>query len=348
MILYETTISPVFLKEKSLEIFTSDNGLDPFLLRIRKEIDSFFVDVSMDMSFTANRKSVSSMAHKIARSKTMLDEAGKELTTKLKEMPKKVDAERKRMRELLDDWKEEVREPLTKWELAEEVRVNEIKSRIDSLDYSNSTILSNVNEIEAHLDILKNINIDDSFCEFKEKAESRKNKSILFLQEQLEKRILFEAEEAERNRIEKERLAEEERKAEDVRLEREKRICEEAKRLAEKEADILANRAKQEYERRELELKYSAEKAKREALEAKEKSKRIEEETEKRIKLEADEKARKEQEELKKREEDRENRLKITKSIIDDFISIGFDLETSKKICSHIQSGDIAHVKVVY
>ncbi len=111
----ETQLAIVPPKETALQVFQQANGLDPYLQQIRAEIDSFVPDVSTKKG----RDAIASIAHKVARSKTALDNVGKELVAELKEIPKKIDAERKRMRDTLDAWKDEVRAPLNEWEQAE-------------------------------------------------------------------------------------------------------------------------------------------------------------------------------------------------------------------------------------
>ena len=102
----------------ALAIFTATNGLDPYLDKIREEIDAFVPDLTS----ADGRKDIASIAYKVAKSKTALDKTGKALVSRLKEQPKLVDAERKRMRVLLDLWREEVRRPLAEWEDAEQIR----------------------------------------------------------------------------------------------------------------------------------------------------------------------------------------------------------------------------------
>lgn len=62
------------------------------------------------------------MAHKVARSKTYIDNAGKDLVAELKALPKQIDESRRVVRERLDALKDEVRRPLTEWE-AEQDRI---------------------------------------------------------------------------------------------------------------------------------------------------------------------------------------------------------------------------------
>ena len=73
-------------KENALEVYQKQNGLDPFLEQIKKEIDSFVPDVTTKKG----RDAIASMAYKVAKSKTALDDVGKELVADLKELPKRL------------------------------------------------------------------------------------------------------------------------------------------------------------------------------------------------------------------------------------------------------------------
>ncbi len=94
----------------------SESGLDPILEEITEHVKS----LDADLSTAKGRKEIASMAHKVAKSKTYLDELGKDLVAGQKATIKKVDGERKRMRDYLDNLKAEVRKPLTEWEEAEQ------------------------------------------------------------------------------------------------------------------------------------------------------------------------------------------------------------------------------------
>ena len=91
-------------KETALQVYTTPAGLDPYLAKIKDELDAFVPDVSCKKG----RDAIASIAYKVAKGKTALDNIGKELVAELKDVPKKIDAERKRMRDLLDQWKDEV------------------------------------------------------------------------------------------------------------------------------------------------------------------------------------------------------------------------------------------------
>ena len=73
-----------------------------------------------DVTTKKGRDAIASMAHKVARSKTYIDNAGKALVAELKALPKQIDESRRVVRERLDALKDEVRRPLTEWEAEQE------------------------------------------------------------------------------------------------------------------------------------------------------------------------------------------------------------------------------------
>lgn len=76
----EMQLAEVPPKETALQVYSSANGLDPFLQKIREEIDGFVPDVTT----RKGREAIASIAYKVARSKTALDNVGKELVAELK------------------------------------------------------------------------------------------------------------------------------------------------------------------------------------------------------------------------------------------------------------------------
>jgi hypothetical protein len=68
-----------------------------------------------DITTKSGREECKSLAYKIARFKTTVDDAGKELVAERKREVKEVDRLRKVMRDGLDEIKTDVRAPLTAW-----------------------------------------------------------------------------------------------------------------------------------------------------------------------------------------------------------------------------------------
>jgi len=95
-------------------LFTGD-GMD----RILKEIETKAMAHVPDVSTDTGRKDIGSLAHKVARSKTLIDDMGKDVVADWKKKAKAIDEHRKTAREFLDDLKARVRQPLTDWEVIE-------------------------------------------------------------------------------------------------------------------------------------------------------------------------------------------------------------------------------------
>lgn len=112
----EVTDLVVIEKQNAMAVFTTKEQLDPIIEAIEKEARSLVPDVSTKKG----RDAIASMAHKVARSKTYIDNAGKDLVAELKALPKQIDESRRIVRERLDALKDEVRRPLTEWEAEQE------------------------------------------------------------------------------------------------------------------------------------------------------------------------------------------------------------------------------------
>lgn len=112
----EVTDLVVIEKSSAMAVFTNNEQLDPIIEKIEKEDRSLVPDVSTKKG----RDAIASMAHKVARSKTYIDNAGKDLVAELKALPKQIDESRRIVRERLDALKDEVRRPLTEWEAEQE------------------------------------------------------------------------------------------------------------------------------------------------------------------------------------------------------------------------------------
>ena len=126
-----------------MDVLIKINELKPELLfsektddmtKLIEQINDTAKSFAFDVGKVKDRKEIASLAHKVARSKTALDELGKTHVATLKEKVKLVDAKRKIMRDELDVLKEEVRAPLTEFENREKVRVRAIKDKIIVLE----------------------------------------------------------------------------------------------------------------------------------------------------------------------------------------------------------------------
>jgi len=344
------TIEPV----NALAVFTNAEKVDPILAAIRQIVAEFEADVAT----AKGRKEITSIAHKVAQSKTYLDGIGKKLTDEYKEIPKKIDANRKRIRDELDALKDEVRRPLTEWEEAEKARVQGIKDRIEVIR-QHAGMSEDSHMVTAAIGRLEAIAIDESFAEFVAEAAQVKDKSLMILRNELEFCRKREAEAAELVRLREEAAK---REAED----RDRRIADVASAKAGLEAQEWAAREKAEAERkakeerdaaerRELELKLAAERAEREKREAIEKAERDAQAAILAAQRQRDEEERRRQEEVARanaeadrRREDQINRDRIHSEIRDYLMSEGLPQSNAAAVVSLLASGSIPHVEVRY
>ncbi|HBW3458632.1 TPA: hypothetical protein MEY84_003079 [Klebsiella pneumoniae] len=269
----------VIEKKNAMAVFTNNDQLDPLIEAIEKEARSLVPDVTTKKG----RDAIASMAHKVARSKTYIDNAGKDLVAELKALPKQIDESRRVVRERLDALKDEVRRPLTEWE-AEQERIkaeeamNALHAEALAMNEEFDRQLAARIESDHEMALLMNDAFDREQAEKKEEAERQRiarEEEIKRLAEEKAKREAAEQAQREidaaaaREReaiLAKERAEREQREAAE-RAEREKQAAVEAeRRKAQEEADRIRREAEQREQARLAEEKRKAdEQARREA-----------------------------------------------------------------------------------
>lgn len=352
----KTEIATVPTKENALAVFSAAQGLDPYLAQIRAEIDGFTPDVST----AKGREAIGSIAYNVARSKTALDNIGKELVAELKDIPKKIDAERKRMRDLLELWKDEVRRPLTEWEQADEARKAKLQNGIDWFKLrTNENADLDAEELKTSLAKVQSIVVGEKWEEFEAEAHRAKSAAIESLTAQLAKREKFEADQAE---LAKHRAEAEAREQKD----REERIAREAadkarteaEEKAQRERDAEAQRVRDEQaaaERRELDLKLQAERAEREKLEANQRAEQAERDSAAKAEAaaqaerqrQADEKAEQDRA-TKARESDNAHKGAVMRAAKEAFIGMNISEELAKAVVLKIARGEVPNVTISF
>jgi hypothetical protein len=351
----EQTALATIPKESALSVFSVPLGLDPYLAKIREEIDTF----TPDLSTKKGRDAIASIAFKVAKSKTYLDGVGKELVDELKQVPAKVDAERKRMRDLLDAWKNEVRQPLTEWEAAEEARILEHKRVIVWLATFLTPSDLSAADVQAQLDEVSALEISEAMQEFEAETARAKDAALTALRSRLEVRQKHEAEQEELARhraeeVERERIAREQQIAREA-TERAER---EAEQRAQDERDATVKReaeAKAAADKRELELKLEAEASQRRELEAKQRAEQAEREAEAKaeqaaqavIQRQADEEAA-EKRAAAAREADTKHKAAINREAMAAFMVGGMTEECAKQAVTLIARRAIPHIAITY
>lgn len=223
------------------------------------------------------------MAHKVARSKTYIDNAGKAPVAELKALPKQIDESRRVVRERLDALKDEVRRPLTEWEAEQErikaeeamnalhveaLAMNEefdrqLAARIES-DHEMAMLMNDAFDREqadkaaeaerqriAHEEEIKRMAAAAAAREVEQRAPREREEAA-----HREAVLKAQAEQAERDRIAAEKKAEADKQA----------AIEAERRKAQEEADRIRREAEQREQARPAEEKRKAdEQARREA-----------------------------------------------------------------------------------
>lgn len=269
----------VIEKKNAMAVFTNNDQLDPLIEAIEKEARSLVPDVTTKKG----RDAIASMAHKVARSKTYIDNAGKDLVAELKALPKQIDESRRIVRERLDALKDEVRRPLTEWEAEQErIKAEEAMNalHVEALAMNEEFDRQLAARIESdhEMALLMNDAFDREQAEKKAEAERQRiarEEEIKRLAEEKAKREAAEQAQREidaaaaREReaiLAKERAEREQREAAE-RAEREKQAAVEAeRRKAQEEADRIRREAEQREQARLAEEKRKAdEQARRES-----------------------------------------------------------------------------------
>ncbi|EOY8504146.1 hypothetical protein ACQFCN_001251 [Enterobacter cloacae] len=319
----EVTDLVVIEKQNAMAVFTTKEQLDPIIEAIEKEARSLVPDVST----RKGRDAIASMAHKVARSKTYIDNAGKDLVAELKALPKQIDESRRIVRERLDALKDEVRKPLTEWEAEQE--------RIKAEEAMNA----------LHAEALEmNIKFDQ---ELAAKFEADHEMALLmnkdFDRDREEQRRQAEQAQRERDERLKQEAAEQARR--DAEAKHKAEIEAAARREAEEKARAeLAERQRIEAEQRaELDKQIAQARAEREKQEAIAAERRRQEEAESARLAEEKRKA----EEEARRAADKEHRRTINRRVIADLIAQGIPEEFAQKAMLAIAGGKVqdAHIK---
>lgn len=279
----------VIEKKNAMAVFTNNDQLDPLIELIEKEARSLVPDVTTKKG----RDAIASMAHKVARSKTYIDNAGKDLVAELKALPKQIDESRRVVRERLDALKDEVRRPLTEWE-AEQERIkaeeamNALHAEALEMNIKFDQELAAKFEADHEMALLMDKDIDRERADKAAEAERQRIAREEEIKRQVEEKAKREAaeqaqreidaaaarereailakERAERERIEAQQRAERDRIAAEQKAEADKQAAIDAeRRKAQEEADRIRRETEQREQDRLAEEKRKADEQARRA-----------------------------------------------------------------------------------
>ncbi|MFP2422195.1 hypothetical protein ACLEXA_11730 [Pseudescherichia vulneris] len=325
----------VVIEQNAMAVFTTKEQLDPILAAIENEARSLVPDLTTKKG----RDAIASMAHKVARSKTYIDNAGKDLVAELKALPKQIDESRRIVRERLDALKDEVRRPLTEWEAEQDrIKAEEAMNAMhaEALDMNADFDRQRAARIEAdhEMALLMNKDIDRDREEQRRLAEQAQRERDNRLKQEAVEQAKRDAEAKHKAELEAASRREAEAKEAAQRAEWERKQAEEQAELEKQAAAARAEREKQEaLEAERRRAQEEADRIKREA-ETKEAARRAEA---KRI---ADEEAR--------RAADVEHRRTVNRRVIADLIAQGIPEEFAQKAMLAIAGGKVADAHIKY
>lgn len=350
-------------------------GIEAALERIATEARAQTVDISTK----AGREACASLAYKVARSKTLIDDTGKKLGEDARKKIEAINADRKKAREFLDGLRDEVRKPLTDWEQADVQRItlheSKLRGIVDSGRFAADNWANLSPEQLSDLRQRRDEMLSDLYNweEFSLRAKHETSVVAATITNALERRQKHDTEQAELSRLRKE---EEDRKkrardeaiarqaAETARLEAERqaalaakleseRVANEA-RLADEVAAEKIRKAREQAEvseqqriASELTYKRAAEKAESDRIAAQKKA-----DEDQRLAVEAEGRriaaAVKATDAAAQREADLKHRAKINKAAMQALVSIGLTELVAQSVIVAICIGNIPNLKVVY
>jgi hypothetical protein len=351
----------------AVQVFGTDAGAEPIIKKIEDEVRTYALDVTTP----SGRDEIKSVAHKVARSKTTLDDMGKTLVEEARATVDAVNGERKLVRDRLDALKAEIRPPLTDFENKEKDRVAGHEKALadlkanwvmhpDATSENFCAAVHDVNEFHQGRD----------WEEFGKAADGVRNEVIATLMESLKGREKYEADQAELARLRAETEAREKKEREDAIAKEaadraKKQAEEEAERVAKAESErVQAEREALEKEARDRELalekqaqaeREAREKAEQDAADAKVAEKQAKADAEKAA-LEATEQekrraydaALREEEEAKLREQNKAHRAKINNDAAAALVAAGLSEDLAKAAVVAIAKREIPHVTISY
>lgn len=325
------------------------------------EYKARYEGVVYDLTDPKQEKQARSDRHAIGKTIASLDRVHKEVKSPLKAQVDLLDGERKRIKDGLLEVQEGIKSQIAEHEARIEAKEQELLGRVEAIKaLAEFEINPNSTQVQANIDLVNAINIDDTFEHYEAEATFAKLKALESLEALLADVTKREEEQAELERLRQEQ-AEREQKEREERIAAEARAKAEAEAKAAKEAQERAEQEAEEAKKRAVqEAKDAAErerqaklKAEQDAIEAAERAKKEAEDAARRAKEEAEqaqrEKEAREQAEREAREADKKHRGAINSQAVADLVEhSGLTQAQAKKVVTAIAKGEISAVSINY
>jgi len=347
-----TTLTPA--------LFDDPKNIEDVLAKLEREVRAMPRDISTE----EGRAAIASVAYKVARSKTALDDLGKNLVADWKARAELVDRERRKIRTRCDDLKDEFRAPLTQWEEAEKERVaahEAALARVWELSVFGPEPTSD--QVRARIVELGSL-MGRHWQEFAQRAAASSRDTVAALERKLAERQKAEAEAAELERLRREdderRQREREERIAAEAAARARVIAEETAAAAARAAAEFAEREQRRVERERQEAEDRAARAEQERQAAEERAARQAREAEEREARAREEAAAAERQritdeqaaaaaEAERRENNKRIRARVNNVAAGDIVQAGgVSLDVAKAIVTAIAQGRVRHVSIEY
>lgn len=174
-------------------LFSKDGGISGLIAEIEKQARAVVVDTST----AAGRKDAKSLAAKVTRSKTLIDEVGKEQNDERNALTKAVNAQRNLAKDRLDALRDEIRAPVEAWETAQADRKRQFLIRMDTFDLEQVSSHDTSVTIQGIINAIDGTPIDATWEEYEADAKAAKAASLVKYNSDLEVAKAREAQEAE-------------------------------------------------------------------------------------------------------------------------------------------------------
>ena len=262
-----------------------------------------------DYADPQGNKDARSHLHKLRRTKGAVDAARKAEKAASLEYGRRVDAEAKEIIGQIEDMIEVHERPIREIEEREATRKQDILNRLGVLcGYLDLTADAPSGQLRAHLEVLEEIPVDETFAESMAAATTHKKDAVAHLHA-----IIAVAEKREAEAAELEQLRRE--AAVRAQAEREERIAAEAAAEATAAAAAAAERAQKAADQ-------AIQRAESDARAAEERAAKIAQETEERLKREAGKRAAEERAAVEKREADKKHRAAVNNAAVAALVEI--------------------------
>jgi len=242
--------------------------MDPILEAIRTEV--LAQAAKLDISTEPNRKAIASLAYKVAKSKTFVDQQRKTFVASEKKRIQTIDAEGGRIWNILEGIQREVRQPLTDWENVEKDRVKKHEDAVASIWAMKPHLYESIGALMTAIALLQLTDVV-AFDEFAAPARVAKAETLTILCAELASREAVEADRKELERLKAEAAVRARQDAIEAAAQGAREQADLQRKVAEDRA-VLAEKAAEDAKAQSVSMATHAVEVERERIAAEEKS----------------------------------------------------------------------------